>query len=83
MHLRDGSDNPFGIGARVVAEGNGSPLVSREVRAGGEGTLSGGPPEILMGLGDADLVDLEVRWPTGEVELFPQVPTRRSVTIRR
>jgi hypothetical protein len=83
VHVRDDSDNPFGVGARVVAEGNGTPLVSSEIRVGGEGTLSGGPPEILMGLGDAEVVDLDVFWPSGEFERFVQIPTRRSVTISR
>jgi hypothetical protein len=77
------SANRFAIGARITATGNGTPLVIREIGAGSTGTMSGGPPVALMGLNEADTVDLDVRWPDGETERYLDVPTRRRVTINR
>ena len=34
-----------------------------------------------FGLGEADEVDIEVRWPSGEVEAFEGLPAKRVVTI--
>ena len=84
VHLQDSRGaNGFAVGARVRARGANDQLVSAEVQAGGEGVLSGGPPEVRLGLGDIDQVDLVVRWSDGDEETFAAVPTRRSVTIRR
>ena len=77
------SRNRFAIGARVVATGDGTPLVMREIGAGSTGTMSGGPPVASMGLASAQEVMLTVRWPDGVVDVFPDVPTRRRVTITR
>jgi hypothetical protein len=35
-----------------------------------------------FGLGAATAVDLEVRWPTGQKQLFTKVPIDKIVTIR-
>ncbi len=84
VHLQDSRGaNVFAVGARVRTRGANDRLVSAEVQAGGEGVLSGGPPEVRLGLGDIDHVDLVVRWSDGYEETFAEVPTRRSVTIRR
>jgi len=84
VQLRDPSGaNPFAVGAEIRATGENTPPVMVAIQAGGEGTLSGGPPEALLGLGLADSVSLTVRWPDGEEELFSDVPTRRGVTITR
>ena len=77
------SPNRFAIGARITATGDGTPLVLREIGAGNTGTMSGGPPSTLLGLGTADAVDLTVRWPDGTTERFDAVPTRRSAFIGR
>ncbi len=84
VRLRDStSKNSFAIGARITATGDGTPLVMREIGAGNTGTMSGGPPTARLGLNEAEAVDLEVRWPDGVTEHYPDVLTRRQVTISR
>ncbi|MCA9489493.1 MAG: CRTAC1 family protein [Myxococcales bacterium] len=77
--LRQPGANPFAVGARVTAVGG----QARWIEAGSSSQFVGGPPEAHLGLGGADTVDIEVRWPDGEVSLVREVPTRRRVLIRR
>lgn len=82
VRLEQPGPNKGAIGARIEAFPTDGPLVMREMRLGGEGTLSGGPPEVLLGLGEADRVDVRVVWPDGTDQLYRSIPTRRGVTIR-
>ncbi len=84
VSLRDStSANRFGVGARIIATGQGTPLVMREIGAGNVGTMSGGPPTVRLGLNEAETVDLAVRWPDGETVVYPDVSTRRQLSIVR
>ena len=60
-----GSANPYAVGARVHLEVPGLGTLTRQVRAGA-GYLSGDPPRLHLGLGDASgPFELHVRWPDG------------------
>lgn len=75
--------NRFAVGSRVCATAGD---VSRcgWVMAGGQGMFGSGPPEVHLGVGDADVVDaVEVRWPDGVVQRWTGVETRSVVTLRR
>jgi hypothetical protein len=83
VELRQPAPNVFAIGARVRV-GLGDRVLVRELRAGGTGFASGGPPEVHLGLGTVDEVDwLEVVWPDGTVSRREHVPTRRSLVVSR
>jgi len=79
--LHDGP-NRYAIGARVTVTTASSTTV-REVVAGGDGTFSGGPPQLFFGLGAHVEAQIEVRWPDGVVEVFDGVPGDSAVTVQR
>jgi enediyne biosynthesis protein E4 len=74
--------NVHGIGAEVIVYA-GETRQRRWIRAGGTSVNAGGPPEVLFGLADHEVVDLEIRWPDGAKERFAEVPTRRAAHISR
>lgn len=82
IRLDQGGANPDAIGA-VVRITSGDDRWIRWVRAGGTGFASGGPPEVHVGLGDREVVDVEVTWPDGTVSAHPEVPARQLVSITR
>jgi len=72
--------NRFGVGARLVLEAGGRRQM-REIRAGSS-FLSMSQLEAHFGLADADRVDrLEVRWPSGQVREFDDVPVNHFLTV--
>lgn len=81
--LRAPGLNSRAIGARItVTTGDRSQV--RWVRAGGTGHATGLPPEVHVGLGDADVVDrVEVRWPDGATSVFEGLEPRQILTIHR
>ncbi len=82
VRLEQPGPNPFAIGARVRVQGP-ERTWTADVRAGGTSYGSAGPPEVHVGLGALERVDLEVTWPDGTVIAYPGVPTRRDVRIVR
>jgi hypothetical protein len=45
--------------------------------------LSASDPRIHVGLGAADKADrVEIRWPSGTVDVLSNVPANRSITVR-
>ena len=76
-----GTLNRDAIGARVEAWANGEPLAVREMTAGSTGAMTAGPPEVHLGLGLHDQVELRVRWPGGRETVHPDIPTRREVRL--
>jgi uncharacterized protein (DUF736 family) len=74
-----GRTNRDGVGARVVAEVDGEPVV-RE-RYGGHGSGLQDSPWMHVGIGDAEAVDLEVRFPvTGtRIEVSDAEPGERII----
>jgi hypothetical protein len=64
LKLTGYADNKTAIGTKVEAYSKGG-LQKWEI-AGASGYLSQGPPEVLIGLGDSDGIDLlRLLWPTG------------------
>ena len=76
-----GTNNRFGIGAYIEASVDGRLVASRRMRAGT--SLSSGLPEVLLGLGSANVVDLRIVWPDQQVSVVENLPTRRAVSIVR
>ena len=70
---------PFG--ATVTAR-SGDLSVWRAL-TGGEGYLSQSSSTLHFGLGTADRVDLEVRWPNGDLQELAEVPTGQRIGIRQ
>ncbi len=78
-----GTLNRDAIGARIEAW-DGEELISiREMVAGSTGSLSSGPAQVHLGLGQRESVELRIRWPQGEQSVHPQIPTRRKLRIVR
>ncbi len=67
--------NTDAVGARVEVRGPGLPPQSREVGAGGL-YLSDGGPTLSFAAGEADTLQLAVRWPDGSCTGLPLVPGR-------
>jgi hypothetical protein len=76
-----GTKNRFAVGARVEAWSEGAYVIMRDMQAGSQGTQAVGPPEVHLGLGDLEVVDLVVRWPDGLVTVNEGVPTAREVVV--
>ena len=80
LHLRGRHSNRFGYGAEVTVVG-GERRITRQL-VSGRSYLSASEPVLTLGLGDADRVDrLEVRWPSGAVQVLTDVPTRQELTL--
>jgi hypothetical protein len=68
------------IGSRVIAEVGGRRIV-RDLFAANAG-VSQSPPELLLGVGAAERIDrLSVRWPSGKVQEFTDLPAESRITI--
>ncbi len=76
--------NSMGIGTRIELFSSTSPtaLQVREVRAGSSFASSESPwPTFGLGLGPDPDYNLRVSWPSGLVEEYPSVPTRKIFEI--
>ncbi|MFO0003380.1 MAG: ASPIC/UnbV domain-containing protein, partial [bacterium] len=70
------------LGARVVVEAGGR-RHTRWNLPGSTGLAGSGPSRVHIGLGDVDVVDrIEVRWPTGELEVREGVAARQRLVLR-
>ena len=75
------TSNRAAIGTRVVAYCGGRQIV-RDLFLP-NGCMGQGPPEMILGLGDANNIDrLTVRWPTGKTEEFLDLPVDCVISIR-
>ncbi len=73
--------NRDGVGARITVTA-GSDTRIRE-RKGGGSYLSASDPRIHVGLGAATRADrVEIRWPSGTVDVLTDVPANRLIRIR-
>jgi hypothetical protein len=75
LRLRGKTSNRFGIGARVTVNKRMQEL------ACGMGYLSQSPPEIHAGLGTAGKAEVEVRWPSGQVDRYAELEPNRVWTL--
>ena len=76
LRLRGQASNRFGVGARVI--------VNKRIHelACGMGYLSANAPEIHAGLGAAEKADVEVRWPSGQVDRYAALDPNRIWVLR-
>lgn len=87
LHLRGTRSNRFGYGAEVTAEVAGAAGARRITRqlVSGRSYLSASEPVLTLGLGDleggAQIDRLEVRWPSGTVQVLTDVAPRQELTI--
>ncbi len=78
--LQGTRSNRDGVGARVAVTTAAGTRVAEKESAGGY--LSTNDPRLHFGLGTAEVVDrIEVRWPSGAVQVLEDVPARRVVEI--
>ncbi len=70
------------LGARVELRRPGKPSLWRRARSDGS-YVSANDPRVLFGLGDAPKIDkVVVRWPSGRVEEWKDVPAGTYTTLR-
>ena len=72
--------NRSGIGARIVCKPEGQHPQVDEVRSGGS-YLSQSDLRVHFGLATATHAEIEVHWPSGQVDRVSPVPANRLVTI--
>ncbi len=72
--------NRDGLGAKVLVTAGGKTQTAERRSSGGY--LSQNDPRMHFGLGKAEKVDrLEVRWPSGRVQVLEGVPARQVLTV--
>ncbi len=72
--------NRDGFGAKVIAK-SGSMQQTFEVRTS-ESFLSSNDPRVFIGLGSATEADIEIRWPSGQVDQTRHVAARKFYLAR-
>ena len=81
LRLEGTASNRDGVGARVTVVGGGRRQFAQ--RFGGGSYLSAGDPRLHFGLGTATVADsVEVRWPSGRVDLHPRLAADRGYLLR-
>ncbi|HEX6903969.1 MAG TPA: CRTAC1 family protein [Thermoanaerobaculia bacterium] len=82
LRLVTGQPGRDALGARVELRRAGKPPLWRRVRADGS-YASANDPRVLFGLGDAAKIEkVVVRWPSGRVEEWKDVPAGTYTTLR-
>ncbi len=81
--LRQAGPNPDAIGAVVRVNLPDGRALFRPVDVGGSGLLSSVPPRAHFGLDDAETVEVEVRWPDGQVTRNVGVATAQRIALTR
>ena len=80
IELEGVKSNRCGIGARILATADGV-RQSFEVR-GSDSYLSSNDLRVHVGLADAKEADLEIHWPSGQVDKHPKVAANRFYLAR-
>jgi hypothetical protein len=81
IRLEGSGSNRAGIGARLTATVEGRKLV-RDLFPQ-NGFMGQGPAEIILGLGDAKVIDrLEVRWPSGKTQVYDNLAANRYFLLK-
>jgi hypothetical protein len=82
LRLVTGSAGRDALGARVELRRPGKPALWRRVRSDGS-YASANDPRVLFGLGDSPQIEkVVVRWPSGRVEEWKDVPAGTYTTLR-
>lgn len=80
INLVGTTSNRDGIGAKVTVEAGG--LTQVAPRESSSGYLSTNDPRMHFGLGKAEIIDrIEVKWPSGKVQVLENVPCNQILTI--
>ena len=81
IRLVGSASNRDGIGALVTVKSGST--TQRRYRRSGSSYLSESDPRLTFGLGDATQVDrLEVRWPSGAIQVLEDVPAGRLLVVQ-
>ena len=80
VRLQGTKSNRSGIGARVVVRSRGKVQVQEVMSQ--SSYVSANDPRLHFGLGSAESVELEIRWPLGNVEIHKNVPADRLITLK-
>ena len=81
IRLEGSGSNRAGIGARLTATVKGQKLI-RDLFPQ-NGFMGQGPAEIILGLGDAKVIDrLEVRWPSGKTQIYKNLAANRYFLLK-
>ena len=80
VRLHGTRSNRSAIGARVVIRSR-SKVQAQELMSQSS-YVSSHDPRLHFGLGSAESVDIEVRWPLGAVETHKNVPVNQLITLR-
>ena len=79
VRLRGTKSNRSAIGARVVLRSQGKVQVQEVLSQ--SSYVSSNDPRLHFGLGTAESVDVEVRWPLGAVEVHKGIAANQLVTF--
>ena len=80
VRLHGTKSNRSAIGARVVVRYGGKVQVQEVMSQ--SSYVSANDPRLHFGLGAADSVELEVRWPLGTIEVYKNLPANRLITLQ-
>lgn len=75
--------NARAIGARIWVKSPDKSIRFRDITAGSTNISSSGPPVTHFGLGNAEFVDIVIRWPDGMVSSIDDVATQQWIEIDR
>lgn len=79
VSLQGTKSNSFGVGARVIVHDG---MLSRmRDMTGSSGYLTSSPLDMIIGLGDAQIVDVEIRWPSGIVQIVENVSVNSNLAV--
>ncbi|MDA0590326.1 MAG: ASPIC/UnbV domain-containing protein [Planctomycetota bacterium] len=79
IELEGTQSNRLGIGTRIIAKA-GERQVVRDVFPA-NGFAGQAPAHVDLGIGDAERVDLTVRWPSGQIQSLQAVPTGTQLKL--
>jgi hypothetical protein len=79
FHLRGSGMNTFAIGSKIKVKTADKTLTSENQPA--RGFQSSMDPAIVVGVGNAREVDVEVIWPDGKVTILEKVPVNQTLTL--
>ncbi|MGD0860928.1 MAG: CRTAC1 family protein [Terracidiphilus sp.] len=80
VRLQGTKSNRSAIGARVVVRCGGKAQVQEVMSQ--SSYVSANDPRLHFGLGAAEMVDIEVRWPLGLTEVHKEVAANQLITLR-
>jgi enediyne biosynthesis protein E4 len=79
LRLRGTTSNRFGLGSRVEVRSEGLTQVGEATTSGS--IFSASDSRVHFGLAGATRVDVEIRWPSGKVQMLRQVPANQVLEV--